>query len=134
VADPGKIDSILSWPPPQDVKELRCFLRLAGYYRKFVRNFTLLAHPLTDLLKKGTIFVWTPIHQLAFEDLQQALSSAPVLALLDFAKPFQIQTDASDSGVGAVLLQDGHPLAFVSKSLGPRTVALQASPPMRRSP
>jgi hypothetical protein len=97
---------------------------LAGYYRKFVRNFALLARPLTDLLKKGTLFVWTSVHQLAFDTLQQALSSAPVLALPDFAKPFQIQTDASDSGVGAVLLQDGHPLAFVSKSLGPRTAGL----------
>jgi hypothetical protein len=61
--DQGKIDSILSWPPPQDVKELRSFLGLAGYYRKFVRNFALLARPLTDFLKKGTLFVWTSVHQ-----------------------------------------------------------------------
>jgi hypothetical protein len=61
--DPRKIDSILSWPPPQDVKELCSFLGLAGYYRKFMRNFVLLARPCTDFLKKGTLFVWTSIHQ-----------------------------------------------------------------------
>lgn len=122
--DPEKIASIRSWPPPQDIKQLRSFLGLTGYYRKFVRNFALLARPLTDLLKKGALFVWTVQHQGAFEALQQALSSAPVLALPDFSKPFQIQTNASDTGVGAVLLQDGHPIAFVSKALGPRTRGL----------
>lgn len=122
--DPGKIESVQLWPQPKDIKELRSFLGLSGYYRKFVRNYAVIARPLTDLLKKGTIFVWTPVHSSAFEALKTALVSAPVLALLDFSKPFQLQTDASDSGVGAVLLQDGHPLAFVSKALGPRTSAL----------
>jgi hypothetical protein len=67
--DPGKIDSILSWPSPTDVKQLRSFLGLAGYYRKFVRNFAVLARPLTDLLKKGTLFIWTSQHQSAFTAL-----------------------------------------------------------------
>lgn len=116
--DPSKIDSIKQWPQPQNIKELRSFLGLAGYYRKFVQGFAVIARPLSDLLKKGMPFVWTPVHQLAFEALKNALMEAPVLALPDFGKPFQLQTDASDSGVGAVLLQDGHPLAFVSKSLG----------------
>jgi hypothetical protein len=76
------------------------------------------------LLKKGALFVWTPSHQQAFEALKSSLVSAPVLALPNFTKPFQLQTDACDTGVGAVLLQDGHPLAFVSKALGPRTKSL----------
>lgn len=86
-----------------------------------MRNFALLARPLTDLLKKGSLFVWTPSHQEAFKALKSALVFALVLALPDFSKPFQLQRDACDSGIGAVLLQDSHPIAFVSKSLGPRT-------------
>ena len=122
--DPSKIQSVRDWPLPQDAKQLRSFLGLAGYYRKFVRHFAIIARPLTDLLKKGTLFVWTADHTTSFKTLQNALVSAPVLALPDFSKPFQLQTDASDLGVGAVLLQDGHPLAFVSKALGPRTRGL----------
>jgi len=122
--DPSKIQSVQLWPQPNDVKELRRFLGLAGYYRKFVKNYAAIARPLTDLLKKNCLFVWTQAHTAAFQALKDALVSAPVLALPDFSKQFHIQTDASDSGVGAVLLQDGHPLAFVSKSLGPRTSAL----------
>ena len=89
-----------------------------------MKHFATLARPLTDLLKKGSIFIWTPTHQAALDVLKFALVLALVLALPDFSKPFQLQTDASDSGVGAVLLRDGHPLAFVSKSFGPRTRAL----------
>lgn len=76
--------------------------------------------PMNDLLKKGVLFVWTSFHSEAFSALKEALMSAPVLALPDFSKPFHLQTDASNCGVGPVLLQEGHPLAFVSKSLGPR--------------
>lgn len=119
--DPEKIRSIQEWPQPQDIRELRSFLGLARYYRKFIRNFALLARPLIDLLKKGTLFFWTPAHTAAFDALKNALVSAPVLALPDFSKPFQLQTDASDSRVGAILLQEGHLLAFVNKSLAPRT-------------
>lgn len=75
-------------------------------------------------MKKGVLFVWTEAHATAFSTLKSALMSALVLALPDFNKPFQLQTDASENGVGAVLLQEGHPLAFVSKSLGPRTRGL----------
>lgn len=117
--DPSKIDSIQLWPEPKDVKQLRSFLGLAGYYRKFVRHFAVMAWPLTDLLKKGALFIWTSVHSEAFAALKHALVTAPVLSLPNFDKPFQLQTDASDAGVGAVLLQDGHPLAFVSKALGP---------------
>lgn len=82
--DPSKIQAIQTWPTPQDIKQLRSFLGLAGYYRKFVQHFTLLARPLMDLLKKGTIFHWTPTHDSAFSTLKSALVSSPVLALPDF--------------------------------------------------
>jgi len=99
-------------------------LGLAGYYRKFVRNFGVIAKPLTELLKKNTLFSWTTAHDQSFQALKQALSSSPVLALSDFSKPFSIETDASASGIGVVLTQEGHPLAFLSKALGPRSRGL----------
>jgi hypothetical protein len=122
--DPAKVAAISSWPVSSSCKELRGFLGLAGYYRKFVRNFGLLAKPLTSLLKKHSVFVWTSVQESAFVALKQALTSAPVLALPDFSRPFTIETDASGSGIGAVLQQDGHPLAFVSKALGPGNLGL----------
>jgi hypothetical protein len=116
--DPSKILVIQQWPTPVNVKELRSFLGLAGFYRKFVHHFGLISRPLTELLKKNILFVWTPDHQQAFETLKHALISAPVLALPDFSQPFCIYTDACKTGVGAVLMQNGHPLAFLSKALG----------------
>jgi len=102
--DPSKVRDILNWPTPQSVKDVRAFLGLAGYYRKFVKNFGVISKPLTTLLKKRVLFVWTSVHEEAFQLLKQALSTTPVLALLDFSKTFVIETDASDKGVGAVLL------------------------------
>jgi hypothetical protein len=97
---------------------------LAGYYRKFVRHFGIIARPLTNLLKKDVVFVWSTAHEDAFITLKQALSSTPVLALPDFSLSFHIETDASGTGVGVVLQQNGHPLAYISKALGPRNQGL----------
>jgi hypothetical protein len=119
-----KIRVVRDWITPTNVKQLRGFLGLAGYYRKFVRHFGIICRPLTALLKKGALFIWTSECVQAFEALKQALVSAPVLALPDFAKTFVIETDACDNGIGAVLQQDGHPLAFLSRALGPRSSGL----------
>lgn len=124
--DPAKIEAISSWPMPSNVKVLRGFLGLAGYYRKFIRHFSLVAKPLTDLLRKDTLFIWTSLQESAFQALKTALCSALVLGLPNFSKTFYIETDASRTGVDEVLLQDGHPLAFISKALGPRTLGLSA--------
>lgn len=122
--DLAKVRAVVTWPIPANVKELRGFLGLAGYYRKFVRHFGILAKSLTELLKKDQVFVWTSIHQQAFDQLKQALCSAPVLTLPNFSKPFHIETDASGTGIGAVLQQDGHPIAYISKPLSLRNQGL----------
>ncbi|KAK1608406.1 hypothetical protein QYE76_032079 [Lolium multiflorum] len=122
--DQSKIDTVRDWPVPTNVKELRSFLGLSGYYRKFVKNYGIISKTLTNLLRKGVPYVWTTETDTAFQSLKQALISAPVLALPDFSKPFVVETDASDIGIGAVLLQDKHPIAFVSRALGPRTRGL----------
>lgn len=122
--DLAKLDAIAQWPAPTSVKELRGFLGLAGYYRKFVRHFAIISKPLTNLLKKHVLFIWTADHAAAFQTLKEALCRSPVLALPNFDCPFCIETDASDAGVGAVLMQDGHPLAYLSKALGPKSRGL----------
>jgi hypothetical protein len=116
--DRTKTEAMLHWPQPSNLTELRGFLGLTGYYRKFVKNYGLLAKPLTDLLQKNTAFVWTSATQLAFDNLKQAMSQTPMLTLPDFNCPFVIETDACDSGIGAVLLQQGHPVAYLSRALG----------------
>jgi hypothetical protein len=115
-----KITAVCEWPTPTNMKELRSFLGLVGYYRKFFQHFEIIAKPLTDLLKKNSLFIWTSEHDTSFQTLKSALVTAPVLALPDFSKPFVVEIDASDKGVGAVLMQSNHPVAFVSKCLGPK--------------
>lgn len=122
--DPEKAAAVEQWPVPTNVHELRGFLGLAGFYRKFVKHFAIMAKPLTQLLKKHQLFVWTPDHQQAFTALKKALCTTPALAIPDFSKTFAIETDACQYGVGAALLQEGHPLAYVSKPLGPKTQGL----------
>lgn len=122
--EPTKIQAIAKWPVPSTVKELRGFLGLTGYYRRFIKHYGILSKPLTALLKKGVQFQWTPQAHEAFQLLQNALTQAPVLAIPDFSKQFVLETDASDIGLGAVLMQDGHPISYLSKALSPRNQAL----------
>lgn len=97
---------------------------MVGYYRRFVKNFGIISISLFDLLKKGAIFLWTEKTEEAFQTLKKALISAPVLALPNFNDTFEIETDACDYGVGVVLMQKGHPIAFLSKALGPKNRGL----------
>jgi hypothetical protein len=121
--DPTKIQSIKKLSVPISVKHLRAFLGMAGYYRKFIANYGSISRPLTELLKKNVQFIWTPVAQQAFLSLKAALMAAPVLALPDFSSSFDIHTDASGVGIGAVLSQKGHPIAYLSKALSPRAQA-----------
>lgn len=123
--DPTKVQCIMDWPKPQTLKVLRGFLSLAGYYRRFVRHFSIIAKPLTDMLKSEN-FIWTPTSEIVFAQLKTAITTAPVLALPDFSQPFTVETDASDQGIGAVHSHAKHPIAFLSKSLSPRNQLLSA--------
>jgi RNase H-like domain found in reverse transcriptase/Reverse transcriptase (RNA-dependent DNA polymerase) len=121
--DPSKISAMKEWPIPKTLKELRGLLGLTGYYIKFVRNHGLISKPLTTLLKKN-VFHWTAEATEAFHTLQQAMCEAPVLAMPNFSQPFILETDASDKGIGAVLMQGKRPIAYMSQTLGVRNQQL----------
>jgi hypothetical protein len=119
--DKQKASAIQSIKPPNTVKELRSFLGIASYYRRFIRNFAKIADPLHELLKKGVKFNWTVKCQQAFVTLKTALISPPIMAYPDFDRVFEVYTDASNVGMGAVLMQrqgkDNRVIAYASKSL-----------------
>ena len=118
----AKVQAIAKYPEPKDKKALMRFLGMAGYYRKFCRNFSNVVNPLTNLMKKGVKFHWDMNCQNAFDKVKAMLMNAPVLSAPQFEKPFKIMIDASDVGVGAVLLQTDergleHPVCYYSKKL-----------------
>jgi len=123
--DPEKIKAITFCPQPVTVKQLKGFLGLAGYYKKFIKNYGAIAKPLTDILKKDN-FHRTELALTSFQQLKQVLSTAPVLQLPDFNKPFLVEHDASSTGFGAVLHQGDGPIAFFSRMIAPRHAKLAA--------
>jgi len=123
--DTDKVSAVQAWPRPRSVKALRGFLGLTGYYRRFINNYGIIAAPLTALLKREA-FLWSSAATEAFDALKQALTTAPVLQLPDFDKPFIIDCDASGTGFGAVLHQGDGPIAFFSRSVAPQHAKLAA--------
>ena len=116
------VEAVTNFPQPQSVSEVRRFLGLASYYRRFVPQFSKIAHPLRAMTCKGATFTWTTEAQAAMERLKERLTKAPVLAYPSFGKPFTLETDASINGIGAVLSQEQddrrlHPIAYASRSL-----------------
>ena len=117
--DPSKIKDIVEWVTPTTVKEVRGFLGLAGYYGQFVPDFSKIAKPLTELTKKDEPYVWTEEREEAFQTLKQKLVTAPMLVQPNITKPFEVYCDASNIGLGCVLMQEGHVIAYASRQLKP---------------
>ena len=125
--DPGKLKAVLEYPKPLTKKDVRAFLGLVGYYRRFVPEFSEVASPLTDLTKKKMPdkVIWTSLVERSFQSLKDSLVKSPVLRVADPTKPFTLQTAASERGLGAVLSQadsegKDHPVAYASRKLHQR--------------
>lgn len=115
--DMEKIKAMLEWSVPRSLRELREFLSLTGYYQKFVAGYAQIAKPLTEQLRKDS-YGWTEQATQAFQRLQGVMAAAPVLAMPNLSQPFVVKTDASGYGLGALLMQNGQPIAYYSKLLG----------------
>jgi len=123
--DADKVEAVASWPVPRSSHALRGFLGLAGYYRKFIRDFEIIAAPLTRLLRRDA-FAWDEDAETEFRALKGALTTVPVLQMPDFDKGFVVDSDASGAGFGAVLHQGAGPLAFFSRPFAARHLKLAA--------
>ena len=117
--DPKKIEVVVEWKPPRNVTEVRSFLGLAGYYRRFVKGFSMIAAPMTRLLQKNVNYEWSEKCQGSFEKLKAFLTEAPVLTQPTCGKEYVIYSDASLNGLGCVLMQDGKVVAYASRQLKP---------------
>jgi hypothetical protein len=115
--DPKNVTAVVEWKRPSSVSEIRSFLGLAGYYRCFVPNFSSIAKPLTRLLEKGVLFVWSSDCEVSYQTLKNKLVNAPILALPESGKHFTVFTDASRIGLGCVLMQEGRVIAYGSRQL-----------------
>ncbi|CAH1452087.1 unnamed protein product [Lactuca virosa] len=115
--DPSKIKAIESWSAPKTPTEIRQFLGLAGYYRRFIQNFSRIAKPLTTLTQKGVAFDWEEKQEKAFQTLKRALCTAPILSLLEGKEDFVVYCDTSNQGLGCVLMQRGKVIAYASRQL-----------------
>jgi hypothetical protein len=121
--DPLKIEAMQKWPIPTNITQLRGFLGLTGYYRRFIHHYGIICKPLFQALKKNG-FIWGREQQDAFEAMKRIMSQAPVLALPDHKQPFVLEADASGFGLGAVLMQNSRPIAYMSKAIGPRAAGM----------
>jgi hypothetical protein len=115
--DPSKIEAVVKWERPTNVHEIRSFLGLASYYRRFVKGFSTLSGPLTALTKKNVRYVWSDECEASFQELKRRLVTAPVLTLPSSKEGFVVYSDASHSGLGCVLMQQGKVIAYASRQL-----------------
>ena len=107
----------MEWSTPTNVDEVRSFMGLAGYYRRFIRKFSQISYPITSLQRKGKKFEWIEECETSFEQLKQLLTPAPVLKISDMNKEFVVCTDACKRGLGGFLMQEGHVVCYESWKL-----------------
>ncbi|WVZ80655.1 hypothetical protein U9M48_028113 [Paspalum notatum var. saurae] len=115
--DPSKVENVLNWKQPETVTKIRSFRGLASYYCLFIKDISKTAKPMTSLTKKNAKYLWSPKYDKAFQTLKKLLTSAPVLAQPDVTKPFDVYYDASENGLGCVLVQEGRVIAYASRQL-----------------
>jgi hypothetical protein len=115
--DPGKVQDVFDWKPPKFVHQVHSFLGLAGYYRRFILNFSKISRPITDQLKKGERFMWNAGCDEAFQTLKKLLTTSPMLAQPDITKSFDVYYDAFGTGLGCVIMQEGCVIAYSSRQL-----------------
>jgi hypothetical protein len=115
--DPSKVQDVLSWNARMSVGDIRSFLGLAGYYRRFIEGFSKISKPMTELLEKDKKFEWTSACKASFQELKKRLTTALILVMSDIEKSFSIYCDASGQGLGCVLMQDGHMVVYASRQL-----------------
>jgi hypothetical protein len=115
--DPSKVKEVLDWKPPMTVSKMQSFLGLVGYYRRFIPNFSKITQPVTELLKKENMYVWTDACDEAFKHLKKLLTTSLGLAQPDTTKPFDVYCDASGTGLGDVLMQEGRVISYSSRQL-----------------
>jgi hypothetical protein len=115
--DPSKVQEVMDWKPPTSVHQIRSFLGLAGYYCRFIPDFSKIAKPMTELLKKGVTFSWNEKCEEAFHTVRAHLTTTPILAQPDNSKPFDVYCDASGIGLGCVLIQNNRVIAYASRAL-----------------
>jgi hypothetical protein len=112
--DPSKVKDVLCWKTPQNISNIRSFLGLAGYYKRFIEGFSKISKHMLELLAKVNTIEWMPRRETSFQELKKRLTTTPVLTMPDMEKPFSIYCDASSQGLGCVLMQDGHVVAYAS--------------------
>jgi hypothetical protein len=120
--NPSKVAYVLEWEAPKNVKQIRGFLGMAGYYRRFIEGSSKIAGPMTKLLRKNIPFVWSDECEASFQTLKEKLTTAPVLAITETDKYYTVYCDASKNGLGCVLMQDRKLIAYGSRKLRPHEV------------
>jgi hypothetical protein len=110
--DPSKVQDVLSWKAPTRVSDIRSFIRLAGYYRRFIEGFLKISKPMIEFLEKDNQFEWTPACEASFQESKERLTTAPILVMPNMEKPLSIYCDALGQGLGCVLMQDGRVVTY----------------------
>ena len=114
--DPSKVEAIRTWPTPTNITQARYFHALASFYRRFIKKFSTIVTLITNCTKGG-MFSWTEETQQPFECIKEAMCNPPILKLPNFSKPFEVECDASNTGIGAVLIREGRPITYFSEQL-----------------